>query len=149
MPPTTERSPLLPNGASTNGNAPPEPFSTRAAKFFKAEGEPSWMASFRYFLFGSYLNILLIFVPLSFISHHLHWDAALRFGFSFIAIMPLAALLGNATDQMSLKLGQTMAGLLNASFGNAVEIIVGIAALLQSMFAWARSPLYGCSPMPR
>lgn len=40
-------------------------------------------------------------------------------------------LLGDATDQMSAKLGQTLAGLLNASFGNAVEIIVGIAALLQ------------------
>lgn len=34
---------------------------------------------------------------------------------------------------MSLKLGQTFAGLLNASFGNAVEIIVGIAALLQGI----------------
>jgi Ca2+:H+ antiporter len=34
---------------------------------------------------------------------------------------------------MSSRLGQTLAGLLNASFGNAVEIIVGIAALLQGM----------------
>jgi len=40
-------------------------------------------------------------------------------------------LLGDSTEQMSAKLGQTVAGLLNASFGNAVEIIVGIAALLQ------------------
>jgi Ca2+:H+ antiporter len=40
-------------------------------------------------------------------------------------------LLGEATDQMSAKLGQTLAGLLNASFGNAIEIIVGIAALRQ------------------
>lgn len=40
-------------------------------------------------------------------------------------------LLGEATEQMSAKLGQTLAGLLNASFGNAVEIIVGIAALMQ------------------
>lgn len=40
-------------------------------------------------------------------------------------------LLGEATEQMSMKLGQTLSGLLNASFGNAVEIIVGVAALLQ------------------
>jgi Ca2+:H+ antiporter len=40
-------------------------------------------------------------------------------------------LLGEATEQMSAKLGQTLAGLLNASFGNAVEIIVGISALMQ------------------
>jgi Ca2+:H+ antiporter len=39
-------------------------------------------------------------------------------------------LLGEATDQLSVKLGETMSGLLNASFGNAVEIIVGVAALL-------------------
>ena len=38
-------------------------------------------------------------------------------------------LLGEATDQLSIKLGQTLSGLLNASFGNAVEIIIGIAAL--------------------
>ena len=40
-------------------------------------------------------------------------------------------LLGDATEQMSLSLGDTLAGLLNATFGNAVEIIVGITALLQ------------------
>lgn len=39
-------------------------------------------------------------------------------------------MLGEATDQLSVKLGETMSGLLNASFGNAVEIIVGVAALL-------------------
>jgi Ca2+:H+ antiporter len=43
----------------------------------------------------------------------------------------LVQLLGEATDQLSIELGQTLGALLNASFGNAVEIIVGIAALLQ------------------
>jgi Ca2+:H+ antiporter len=43
-------------------------------------------------------------------------------------------LLGDATENMSASLGETLAGLLNASFGNAVEIIVGIAALMQG--AW-------------
>ncbi len=42
-----------------------------------------------------------------------------------------AQLLGDATEQMSLSLGQTLAGLLNATFGNAVEIIVGLTALFQ------------------
>jgi calcium/proton exchanger cax len=49
----------------------------------------------------------------------------------FISVLPTSSkLLGEATEQMSVKLGQTLSGLLNASFGNAVEIIVGIAALL-------------------
>jgi Ca2+:H+ antiporter len=40
--------------------------------------------------------------------------------------------LGEATEQLALELGQTLGALLNASFGNAVEIIVGVAALLQN-----------------
>ncbi|TRM58585.1 Sodium/calcium exchanger protein-domain-containing protein [Schizophyllum amplum] len=121
-PPPSERSPLLPNG-SEQLLEPPRTFKQKATAFFKAEGEPSWAASF--------------------ISHHIHWDAALRFSFSFIAIIPLAKLLGDATDQMSSKLGQTLAGLLNASFGNAVEIIVGIAALLQGELRIVQTSMLG------
>lgn len=141
-PPPSERSPLLPNG-SEQLSEPPRTFKQKATAFFKAEGEPSWAASYKHFIFGSWLNVLLIFIPLSFISHHIHWDAALRFSFSFIAIIPLAKLLGDATDQMSSKLGQTLAGLLNASFGNAVEIIVGIAALLQGELRIVQTSMLG------
>jgi len=77
------------------------------------------------------------------VSHKLNWDAALRFSFSFVAIIPLAKLLGEATEQMSSKLGQTLAGLLNASFGNAVEIIVGIAALLQNEIRIVQTSMLG------
>lgn len=88
--PADENEPLLghPNGRATPEN--PEPFSVRALRIIKAEGEPGWLHSFRFFLLGSWFNVLLVFVPLSFISHFLNWDAALRFSFSFIAIMPLA-----------------------------------------------------------
>ncbi|KAJ7481124.1 Sodium/calcium exchanger protein-domain-containing protein [Mycena galericulata] len=134
-----ETQPLLPNG---NGSAPPT-LTHRLKAVIAAEGEPSWAASYRYFIFGSYLNLLLLFVPLSVISHLLDLDAALRFSFSFIAIIPLAKLLGEATDQMSAKLGQTLAGLLNASFGNAVEIIVGIAALLQGEIRIVQTSMLG------
>ncbi|KZT26610.1 Calcium/proton exchanger [Neolentinus lepideus HHB14362 ss-1] len=138
--PASEATPLLENG---NGVAHVEPFSHRVLAFIKAEGQPGWIESYKYFLFGSWLNILLLFVPLSFISHFLNWDAGLRFSFSFIAIMPLAKLLGEATDQMSVKLGQTLSGLLNASFGNAVEIIVGIAALLQGELRIVQTSMLG------
>ena len=52
--------------------------------------EPSWFESYKWFLFSSYFNVLLIFVPLSALAHHLNWDVSLRFGFSFFAIVPLA-----------------------------------------------------------
>jgi len=56
----------------------------------KGEGEPSWAESFKFFIFGTWFNVLLLFIPLSFVSHFLNWDAGLRFLFSFIAIVPLA-----------------------------------------------------------
>ncbi|KAH9950297.1 calcium/proton exchanger [Amylocystis lapponica] len=138
--PISDRTPLLENG---NGNGHPRSFSHRMADVLKAEGEPSWLASYKFFFLGSWLNILLVFVPLSILAHNLNWDAAIRFSFSFIAIMPLAALLGTATDQMSMKLGQTLSGLLSASFGNAVEIIVGVAALLQGEMRIVQTSMLG------
>ncbi|KAF7311264.1 Vacuolar calcium ion transporter [Mycena kentingensis (nom. inval.)] len=141
MPPS-EASPLLGHDAS-NGAAANGSFAHRVKALVAAEGEPSWAQSYKFFLFGSYLNILLVFVPLSALAHHLNWDAALRFSFSFIAIIPLAKLLGEATEQMSAKLGQTLAGLLNASFGNAVEIIVSVAALLQNEIRIVQTSLLG------
>lgn len=86
----TERSALLEsNGAaySSNGHSS---FASRVLHAVKSEGEPSWAASYKYFITSSWLNTLLVFIPLSFISHHLDWDAALRFSFSFLAIVPLA-----------------------------------------------------------
>ncbi|KAJ6502004.1 Sodium/calcium exchanger protein-domain-containing protein [Mycena sanguinolenta] len=133
----SETTPLL------NGHGHNTTFLHRFTALIKAEGEPSWTSSFRFFIFGSYLNLFLLFVPLSATAHYLNWDAALRFSFSFIAIIPLAKLLGEATEQMSAKLGQTLAGLLNASFGNAVEIIVGIAALLQGEIRIVQTSMLG------
>ncbi|KAH9483877.1 Vacuolar calcium ion transporter [Psilocybe cubensis] len=138
MPPS-ESSPLLPS----NGTAHAPSLSHKLTAFLTAEGEPSFLESYRWFFFDSYFNILLVFVPLSAIAHHLNWDAGLRFTFSFFAIMPLAKLLGDSTEQMSAKLGQTLAGLLNASFGNAVEIIVGVAALLQDQVRIVQTSMLG------
>jgi Ca2+:H+ antiporter len=87
----TDRTPLLENGGE-NVEDPEarQPFARRAVALLKGEGEPTWAQSYKYFWFGAWLNLFLIFVPLSFIAHHLNWDAALRFSFSFIAICPLA-----------------------------------------------------------
>ncbi|KAF7337919.1 Vacuolar calcium ion transporter [Mycena venus] len=138
---SSESTPLLNgNGSHSHSDAT---FFQRVKTLIAAEEEPSWTQSYRFFIFGSYLNLFLLFVPLSVIAHKLNWDAALRFSFSFIAIIPLAKLLGEATEQMSAKLGQTLAGLLNASFGNAVEIIVGIAALLQGELRIVQTSMLG------
>ncbi|KAI0006180.1 Sodium/calcium exchanger protein-domain-containing protein [Russula compacta] len=137
MPPS-EQTPLL------NGNCRrPPSFYSRVLTLLKAEGEPSWLESYGWFIFGSWANLLLLLVPVAAAAHYLNWDAPLRFGFSFVAIIPLAKLLGDATEQMSLSLGQTLAGLLNATFGNAVEIIVGIVALLKGEVRIVQTSMLG------
>jgi hypothetical protein len=85
MPPT-EHTPLL----QVNGLRPAESFYLKFVRLLKAEGEPSWLDSYRWFLFGSSVNILLLLAPTAAAAHYLNWDALLRFGLSFIAIIPLA-----------------------------------------------------------
>ncbi|KAG2060067.1 calcium/proton exchanger [Suillus hirtellus] len=138
---SSESTRLLGNGGHTGHKS--LPFARRIVDCMKGEGEPSWEESFKFFIFGTWLNILLVFVPLSFISHNMNWDVGLVFRFSFMAIVPLSKLLGEATDQLSVKLGETMSGLLNASFGNAVEIIIGVAALLNSQLRIVQTSMIG------
>ncbi|KXN91725.1 Vacuolar calcium ion transporter [Leucoagaricus sp. SymC.cos] len=96
----------------------------------------------------SYLNILLLFIPVAWALHFaLPRDQSNRdtliFVFSFLAIIPLAKLLGFATEELSLRVGQTLAGLLNATLGNAVELIVAIIALVKCELRIVQSSLVG------
>lgn len=75
-------------------------------------------------LASNYINVLLIFVPLGIIAGAIKWNPTAVFVLNFLAIIPLASLLSFATEELSMKLGQTLGGLLNATFGNAVELIV-------------------------
>lgn len=62
---------------------------------------------------------------------------------SFIAIVPLASLLGEATEQTAVKLGQTLGGLLNATFGNLIEIVVGLTALRKGELRIVQTSMLG------
>ncbi len=81
-------------------------------------------------LYSNYVNILLVFVPLGIVAGAMGWNPTTVFILNFFAIVPLAAVLSFATEEISMKLGQTMGGLLNATFGNAVELIVCVVYLL-------------------
>ncbi|KAK3995826.1 Sodium/calcium exchanger protein-domain-containing protein [Cladorrhinum sp. PSN332] len=80
-------------------------------------------------LLSSWINVLLIFVPLGILSAKLSWGAPAVFTLNFFAIIPLAAVLSFATEEIAARLGETLGGLVNATFGNAVELIVSIVAL--------------------
>ena len=92
---------------------------------------------------SSYVNILLVFVPLGIIGGALKWNASAVFVLNFLAIVPLAALLSFATEELSKKVGQTIGGLLNASFGNSTELIVSIVALSQGQIKLVQASMLG------
>ena len=74
------------------------------------------------------LNWLLVAVPITLFFEFQH-NVEMTFLFSMIAIMPLAFLMGHATEEIALRAGENLGGLLNATFGNAVEIIIAGLAL--------------------
>ena len=80
-------------------------------------------------LYSNYVNVLLVFVPLGIVAGAVNSNPTTVFVLNFFAIVPLAAILSFATEEISMKLGQTIGGLLNASFGNAIELIVHMEVL--------------------
>jgi len=86
---------------------------------------------------------LLLFLPLAYASHKLEWDATLIFWLNFAALVPLASLLGDFTEELAMHTNQTIGGLINASFGNAVEIVVSIQALLANEIRVVQASLIG------
>ena len=76
------------------------------------------------------LNLLLLFIPVSLILHAIPGMNPLWvFLAAALAIVPLAGLMGKATEELAKHLGATWGGLLNATFGNAAELIIGLSAL--------------------
>lgn len=91
----------------------------------------------------SLLNALLVFVPVAWAMGLSHQSSTVTFVMSFFAIVPLAALLGFATEELALRVGDAFGGLLNATFGNAVELIIAILALVKGELDVVRSSMLG------
>jgi Ca2+:H+ antiporter len=75
------------------------------------------------------LYSLLVFVPASFWLGLTHASPVAVFVVSCLAIVPLAGLMGAATESLAHRVGPGLGGLLNATFGNAAELIIGVVAL--------------------
>lgn len=89
------------------------------------------------------LNILLVFVPLAFISYFSHWSDGVTFAFSLLGIAPLAERLGFCTEQLAIHTNDTIGGLLNATFGNATELIVALLAISKKLYRLVQLSLLG------
>jgi Ca2+:H+ antiporter len=76
------------------------------------------------------LSLLLLLWPLGCASHYLEWGLPVCFWMNFAAMIPLAKILGDATEELAAGLkNDTVGGLLNATFGNAVEMILTVQTL--------------------
>lgn len=89
------------------------------------------------------MNILLVMAPLGIMAHFLNWGPVAVFILNFAALVPLALLLGEVTEDLAVRFGPTIGGLLNATFGNVVELILSIAALTKGLYVVIAASLVG------
>lgn len=90
------------------------------------------------------MNWLLVFVPVAIALHYLlPGHGALVFAAACLAIVPLAAWLGRATEHLAERTSEAMGGLLNATFGNAAELIIGLMAISRGLYGIAKASITG------
>jgi Ca2+:H+ antiporter len=87
--------------------------------------------------------VLLLLVPATFISSWLSWPPALQFFLSVAAVIPLAGLIGSATEQLADRVGARTGGLLNATFGNAPDLLVGFFGVQRGLILLVKATLIG------
>jgi len=90
-----------------------------------------------------WMGYLLLSVPLAIAASLLHGSPIIRFALAAVAIIPLAGLMGRATEQLADRLGSGVGGLLNATFGNAAELILALFALGRGLDDIVKASLTG------
>src|ERR1700694_1915698 len=88
------------------------------------------------------LNWLLVFIPVSLAAELTH-PPLLVLLTSGLALFPRAALIGGATDQLAVRVGPQLGGLLNATFGNLTELIVAVLLIAAGDFEIVKASLIG------
>lgn len=86
---------------------------------------------------------LLVFIPISIAAHFLQWGSLAVFITSGLAIIPLAAWMGTATEEIAVVTGPSIGGLLNATFGNATELIIALVALKAGLVEVVKATITG------
>ena len=89
------------------------------------------------------LKLLLVFVAVAPLAKLLGWGAPAVFVCACLAIVPLAGLMGEATEELAARLGAGVGGLLNATFGNAAELIIALVALQRGLYDVVKASLTG------
>jgi len=90
-----------------------------------------------------WLYLLLLAVPVAVLAEALHAPPLASFVLASLGLVPLAGLIGLSTEVLAERFGQRIGGLLNATFGNAAEIIIGLTALAAGLPEVVRASLAG------
>jgi Ca2+:H+ antiporter len=86
---------------------------------------------------------LFVFIPITLVLEHLGVSAPLLFFAAALAIIPIANVIVHATEQLATRTGDAVGGLLNATFGNAPELIIAIVALKAGLLDMVRASIVG------
>ncbi|KAJ2778442.1 hypothetical protein H4R18_004602 [Coemansia javaensis] len=106
-------------------------------------GPPTALRSLQNAVCASWFNVLLVFVPLGYVAHYQRWPVVAVFVLNYLAIIPLSALIGLTIEEVSLRLGRTWGGVVNAVFGNTVELIIAVIALTEEEYRIVQAGLIG------
>src|SRR6266568_4054310 len=90
-----------------------------------------------------WLALLLLAAPAAVLARALDAPPLVTFVLAALGIVPLAGLIGQSTEVLAERFGQSIGGLLNATFGNAAEIIIGLTALAAGLPEVVRASLAG------
>src|SRR6476660_4606407 len=89
------------------------------------------------------LNWFLVFLPITLAVEYSHAAPPVLFFCAALALVPIAGLIVQATEHIAAKTGDAVGGLLNATFGNAPELIIGMVALRAGLLDMVRASLIG------
>ena len=89
------------------------------------------------------LKFMLLFLPISFIGKFLNFSPTIMFILAALSIIPLAGIMGEGTEEISSYTGPKIGGFLNATFGNATELIISFFALKSGLFEVVKSSIAG------
>ena len=86
---------------------------------------------------------MLVAVPVSVVLYYMNAPSWIVFTAACLAVLPLAGYMGEATEHLSARTGPAVGGLLNATFGNAAELIIAIAALRAGLVDLVKASITG------
>jgi Ca2+:H+ antiporter len=89
------------------------------------------------------LHVLLLVIPLTILADFAGWGAGWVFGLSAAGVIPLAGLIGEATENLAVHTGPRIGGLINATLGNAAELIITLFAIQAGLLELVKASITG------